>query len=30
MVTLGNANFGSAWAKKEDIGNIVGHAVLHL
>merc|ERR1719167_434525 len=27
MVTLGNANFGSAWAEKEDTGNIVRHAV---
>jgi len=29
MVTLGNANFGSGRAKKEDIGNIAGRRVLH-
>jgi len=28
MVTLGNANFGSAWARKEDTGNIVGSFML--
>jgi len=29
MVTLGNANFGSGRAKKEDIGNIVRQRILH-
>merc|ERR1719400_2191514 len=29
MVTLGNANFGSGRAKKEDIDNIVGRRILH-